>query len=94
MHGTGLTQNTVGRIPDNPLGCPGYCVPWTNLDTFAATDAALRAINSLGRNRYPFWIVTPAARQRATFKEYRGANARAVMNGIFFYIKYDAFGHH
>jgi hypothetical protein len=38
--------------------------------------------------------MTPAARQRATFKEYRRANARPVMNGIFFYIKYDTFGHH
>jgi hypothetical protein len=38
--------------------------------------------------------VTPAARQRATFKEYRRANARPVVNGIFFYVKYDTFAHY
>jgi hypothetical protein len=72
---------------------PTVTVRRTNLDTFTAADATLLTVDSLRRNGYAFWIVTPAARQRTTLEEYSASNARPVVNRIFFYVKNGAFCH-
>jgi hypothetical protein len=93
MFGTALAQITFGRISNNPIVSLGHHFLGADLDAFTAPDTTLRPVDSLGFNGYALWIVTPATGQWAALKKHRCTNTRPVMNGIFFDVKDDAFGH-
>jgi hypothetical protein len=60
----------------------------TDLDAQPAANATVLTIQALGFSLDALGIVTPPAGQRAAFKEDSGADARTIMDSVFFNIEY------
>lgn len=63
------------------------------LQAGCAQVTAVGTENHLGLGGLAFGVVTPPAAQRAAFQEDGGAYTGAIVDGIFFYVKYNTIQH-
>jgi len=66
----------------------------TNLQTLTAKPTAGLQDDDLGFRRQTFRVMTPPAAQWASLKEYRGADPRPVLDGIFLYVENQPAAHY
>jgi hypothetical protein len=66
---------------------------WTGFDAFAAFDASALPENQFRLPILAFGIVAPPTSQRASLEVDCCANSRAIVDGVFFDVEYDALYH-